>query len=159
LNCFALSLDGVRQDGGSTPTNSDSNDNYGILYLNNPQATDDLLYKCVASNPAGNVTFSLNVVWPPKYSRDQVIINTPKPTPPPTLPPTKELITPDPKREQEQSKDQNNKSDKTDTVKETLVKDKTESHCIVGMGSPVARQFNLPTDSSKIASTFLKTGN
>ena len=106
--------------------NSDSNDNYGILYLNNPQATDDLLYKCVASNPAGNVTFSLNVVWPPKYSRDQVIINTPKPTPPPTLPPTKELITPDPKREQEQSKDQNNKSDKTDKVKETLVKDKTE---------------------------------
>lgn len=91
---------------------SDSSDNYGILYLNDPQATDDLVYKCVASNPAGNVTFSLNVVWPPKYSRDQVIINTPKPTLPPTVLPTKEIVESSPKVEKDKSKDSDKKTEK-----------------------------------------------
>ena len=34
------------------------------MYMTNVKLTDSARYKCVASNPAGNVTFSLNVVWP-----------------------------------------------------------------------------------------------
>lgn len=91
-----------------------SNENYGILYLTDPQATEDLVYKCVASNPAGNVTFSLNVVWPPKYSRDQVIINTPKTTLPPTIPPTKQTVTDLKQIEKDRSKEKDSKQ-KIDT--------------------------------------------
>ena len=41
----------------------------GVLYVTDPRSSNKNRYQCVASNPAGNVTFSLNVAWPstPKY--------------------------------------------------------------------------------------------
>lgn len=47
----------------------------GVLYLTNPKAQNKNRYQCVASNPAGNVTFSINVAWPPEpeYETDSGI--------------------------------------------------------------------------------------
>lgn len=106
-----------------------TNENYGILYLTDPQATEDLVYKCVASNPAGNVTFSLNVVWPPKYSRDQVIINTPKPT----LPPTKQTFTDSKQLEKDKSKEKTTfevekEKEKEEKLTVPLEKDSTDTN-------------------------------
>lgn len=118
---------------------TDSNDNYGILYLSDPQATEDLVYKCVASNPAGNVTFSLNVVWPPKYSRDQFIINTPKPTPPPTLPPTKAILIPDPETlEKDKSKDKEklDKISKSNNNEKSDILEKSDKQVSPGIEKP-----------------------
>ncbi|XP_052772464.1 leucine-rich repeat and fibronectin type-III domain-containing protein 2-like [Mya arenaria] len=37
----------------------------GVMYVPNPRAMSKNRYQCVANNPAGNVTFSINVAWPP----------------------------------------------------------------------------------------------
>ncbi|XP_055955552.1 leucine-rich repeat and fibronectin type III domain-containing protein 1-like protein [Patella vulgata] len=39
-------------------------DNEGVMYITNPQSMEKAKYKCIANNPAGNVTFSLNLAWP-----------------------------------------------------------------------------------------------
>lgn len=51
---------------------SSSKDMEGVMYLTNPKAQNKNRYQCVASNPAGNVTFSINVAWPtePEYDSD-----------------------------------------------------------------------------------------
>nr|KAG5705238.1 hypothetical protein BaRGS_011264 [Batillaria attramentaria] len=58
----------IRPDGTTEtyypPQSEDSDQNEGVMYMTNVKLTDSARYKCVASNPAGNVTFSLNVVWP-----------------------------------------------------------------------------------------------
>ncbi|KAL3864033.1 hypothetical protein ACJMK2_005745 [Sinanodonta woodiana] len=41
-----------------------SRDTEGVMYTTNPRPSKKSMYQCIASNPAGNVTFSLNVVWP-----------------------------------------------------------------------------------------------
>lgn len=61
-------------------------DNEGVLYLPDPQSHDQVEYQCVASNPAGNVTLSVNVVWPPSFKgqivKDSGIVDSePLPTP------------------------------------------------------------------------------
>ena len=45
----------------------------GVLYVTNPRSSNKNRYQCVASNPAGNVTFSLNVAWPttPEYEPEE----------------------------------------------------------------------------------------
>lgn len=53
-------------------------ENMGVMFMTDVKLENKDLYKCVASNPAGNVTFSLNVVWPDLR---------PPPTPKPTKPP------------------------------------------------------------------------
>lgn len=50
-------------------------ENTGVLYMTDVKLESKGLYRCVASNQAGNVTFSLNVVWP-----DIRPPPTPKPT-------------------------------------------------------------------------------
>lgn len=57
-----------------------------MLYLSDPQFHDHVEYQCVASNPAGNVTLSVNVVWPPSFKghvvKDSGIVDSePLPTP------------------------------------------------------------------------------
>ena len=47
-----------------------SKDNQGVMYISNPHSISNVKYTCIAGNAAGNVTLSLNVVWPPVYSRD-----------------------------------------------------------------------------------------
>lgn len=42
----------------------------GVMYLTNPKANNKNRYQCVASNPAGNVTFSINVAWPTEPDYD-----------------------------------------------------------------------------------------
>ncbi|XP_076460542.1 leucine-rich repeat and fibronectin type III domain-containing protein 1-like protein [Babylonia areolata] len=57
----------IRPDGTTeiySPAREDVEQNEGVMYMANVKLTDSTRYKCVASNPAGNVTFSLNVVWP-----------------------------------------------------------------------------------------------
>lgn len=58
----------IRPDGTTEtyypPHGEESEENEGVMYMTNVRLTDSARYKCVASNPAGNVTFSLNVVWP-----------------------------------------------------------------------------------------------
>ena len=44
----------------------------GVMYLTNPKAQNKNRYQCVASNPAGNVTFSINVAWPTEPEYDSV---------------------------------------------------------------------------------------
>ncbi|XP_041371029.1 matrix-remodeling-associated protein 5-like [Gigantopelta aegis] len=76
LNCSASgdptpTLYWVRPDGTTetfyAPENEEAKDNEGIMYITSSHNYDSSdRYKCVASNPAGNVTFSLNVVWPPR---------------------------------------------------------------------------------------------
>lgn len=41
----------------------------GVMYVPNPRALSKNRFQCVANNPAGNVTFSINVAWPtqPEY--------------------------------------------------------------------------------------------
>ncbi|KAH3789085.1 leucine-rich repeat and fibronectin type-III domain-containing protein 5-like [Dreissena polymorpha] len=36
----------------------------GVMYIRDPRAELKNRYQCVANNPAGNVTFSINVAWP-----------------------------------------------------------------------------------------------
>ena len=58
----------IRPDGTTetyySPPGEETEQNEGVMYMTNVKLTDSARYKCVASNPAGNVTFSLNVVWP-----------------------------------------------------------------------------------------------
>ena len=63
-------------------------DNEGVMYISNPHSVSNVKYQCVAGNPAGNVTLSLNVFWPTHYPRDVGIPDTPKPEKPQTLKPT-----------------------------------------------------------------------
>ncbi|XP_046557227.1 leucine-rich repeat and fibronectin type-III domain-containing protein 5-like [Haliotis rubra] len=60
----------VRPDGTTEtfypPTEDDVRDNEGIMYVTDLHLKDSSVFKCVASNPAGNVTFTLNVAWPPE---------------------------------------------------------------------------------------------
>ncbi|KAK0070377.1 leucine-rich repeat and fibronectin type-III domain-containing protein 5 [Biomphalaria pfeifferi] len=66
----------IRPD-GTTETyypQVDSKENSGVMFMTDVKLENKDLYKCVASNPAGNVTFSLNVVWP-----DLRLALTPKP--------------------------------------------------------------------------------
>ncbi|KAK7110466.1 hypothetical protein V1264_014335 [Littorina saxatilis] len=73
--------DGTTETYYSTP-GEDTDQNEGVMYMTNVKLTDSARYKCVASNPAGNVTFSLNVVWPstpttltpPQAPKDNVIV-------------------------------------------------------------------------------------
>ncbi|CAG5117175.1 unnamed protein product [Candidula unifasciata] len=58
----------IRPDGTTEtfyPRNDlDSRENIGLMFMTDVKLENKEVYKCVASNPAGNVTFSLNVVWP-----------------------------------------------------------------------------------------------
>lgn len=72
----------VRPD-GTTETfyprsDQEGQENMGLMFMTDAKLESKEMYKCVASNPAGNVTFSLNVVWPDL-----------KPPQPPTPKPTK----------------------------------------------------------------------
>lgn len=52
----------------------------GVMYVTNPRIKNKNRYQCVASNPAGNVTFSINVSWPPEpeYKKDPTdVMNDP----------------------------------------------------------------------------------
>ena len=44
----------------------------GVMYVTPPESNSKNRYQCVANNPAGNVTFSINVAWPavPEYQTD-----------------------------------------------------------------------------------------
>lgn len=79
-------------------------DNEGVMYISNPHSVSNVKYQCVASNPAGNVTLSLNVFWPTHYPRDVGIPDTPKPEKPPTLKPTTQATTLSAKIEEKNSK-------------------------------------------------------
>lgn len=52
-------------------------DNVGLMTVFEPQRLQNAAYVCIASNPAGNVTFTLNVAWP---KEQQVLPPTPKVT-------------------------------------------------------------------------------
>ncbi|ESO87880.1 hypothetical protein LOTGIDRAFT_219773 [Lottia gigantea] len=57
----------IRPDGTTEtyyPSKTQPKDSEGVMYITNPQLTDKSKYKCIANNPAGNVTFSLNLAWP-----------------------------------------------------------------------------------------------
>lgn len=75
----------VRPDGTTEtfyPRNDqDSRENIGLMFMTDVKLENKEVYKCVASNPAGNVTFSLNVVWPD--------MKPPQPPTPKTFKPTK----------------------------------------------------------------------
>ena len=67
----------IRPDGQShiyhpSHENEETEMNEGILYMTNVNIVDRSRYKCVASNPAGNVTFSLNMVWPNRLHKSTV---------------------------------------------------------------------------------------
>lgn len=74
LTCQALgdpapTLYWSRPDGTTETFYPDEKDhknkeNTGILFLTNLKLENKDTYKCVASNPAGNVSFGLNIVWP-----------------------------------------------------------------------------------------------
>ncbi|KAH9505087.1 hypothetical protein Btru_059488 [Bulinus truncatus] len=71
LTCHAFgdpapTLYWVRPDGTTEKfyPQADGRDNVGVLFMTDVKLEDKDIYRCVASNPAGNVTFSLNVVWP-----------------------------------------------------------------------------------------------
>lgn len=75
----------VRPD-GTTETfyprpDQEGQENTGIMFMTDVKLESKEIYKCVASNPAGNVTFSLNVVWPD--------MKTPQPHTPKPIKPTK----------------------------------------------------------------------
>ena len=58
--------------------------NEGVLYLTDPQFIRNAKYQCIAKNPAGNVTFTLNVAWPKSYAQQAVqdpAVVDPEPTP------------------------------------------------------------------------------
>ncbi|XP_076439681.1 leucine-rich repeat and fibronectin type III domain-containing protein 1-like protein [Babylonia areolata] len=74
----------IRPDGTTeiySPAREDTEQTVGILYMTNVKLTDSARYKCVASNPAGNVTFSLNVVWPATPPPPPVLPMLPRTTP------------------------------------------------------------------------------
>ncbi|KAK3095098.1 hypothetical protein FSP39_010337 [Pinctada imbricata] len=60
------------------PQNTMNKDNQGVMYITNPHSISNVKYTCIAGNAAGNVTLSLNVVWPPVYSRDVGIPDVPE---------------------------------------------------------------------------------
>lgn len=69
----------IKPDGSSekfAPKLDDGrSDNEGVMYISDPQLIENAKYRCIASNPAGNVTLSLNVVWPPlQIAGDSAVI-------------------------------------------------------------------------------------
>ncbi|KAL4231208.1 Leucine-rich repeat and fibronectin type-III domain-containing protein 5 [Mactra antiquata] len=66
----------MKPDGDSKvfiPKSEDiAKDMEGVMYVTPPEANSKNRYQCVASNPAGNVTFSINVAWPsvPEYQAE-----------------------------------------------------------------------------------------
>lgn len=66
----------MKPDGDSVvfiPKSEDiTKDMEGVLYVTPPESNSKNRYQCVANNPAGNVTFSINVAWPaiPEYQTD-----------------------------------------------------------------------------------------
>lgn len=66
----------MKPDGDSEvfiPKSEDiTKDMEGVMYVKAPESNSKNRYQCVANNPAGNVTFSINVAWPavPEYPTD-----------------------------------------------------------------------------------------
>ncbi|XP_045189258.1 leucine-rich repeat and fibronectin type-III domain-containing protein 2-like [Mercenaria mercenaria] len=66
----------MKPDGDSEvfiPKSEDiTKDMEGVMYVTPPEPNSKNRYECVANNPAGNVTFSINVAWPsvPEYQTD-----------------------------------------------------------------------------------------
>lgn len=58
------SPDGTTETFYPDKEDQENKENTGVLFLTNPKLENKDAYKCVASNPAGNVTFALNIVWP-----------------------------------------------------------------------------------------------
>lgn len=56
-----------------------SKDMEGVMYVRNPETNAKNRYQCVASNPAGNVTFSINVAWPTVSEYEPEIDQSKKP--------------------------------------------------------------------------------
>ena len=66
----------MKPDGESEvfiPKSEETRDMEGVMYVTNPRLKNKNRYQCVASNPAGNVTFSINVSWPPVEEKKNVI--------------------------------------------------------------------------------------
>lgn len=67
--------------GGLTETFLPSKDraiktNRAVLYIHNHHTSVSSHYQCVANNPAGNVTFNLQVTWPQRESENKNYITT-----------------------------------------------------------------------------------
>ncbi|XP_029657091.1 uncharacterized protein LOC115231150 [Octopus sinensis] len=67
--------------GGLTETFHPSKDravkiNRAVLYIHNHHSSISSHYRCVANNPAGNVTFNLQVTWPQRESENKIYITT-----------------------------------------------------------------------------------
>ena len=62
------SISWIKPDGDSQvfiPKSEDiEEDMEGVIYVPNPRVVSKNRYQCVANNPAGSVTFSINVAWP-----------------------------------------------------------------------------------------------
>lgn len=98
-------------------------DNEGVMYISNPHSISNVKYQCIASNPAGNVTLSLNVFWPTHYPRDVGIPDVPKTEKPQTLKPTTHSTTSPIKPEEKYVKPvfpKSTKSDKNGKDKDTI---------------------------------------
>lgn len=48
----------------------------GVLFIHNHHTSTNARYKCIANNPAGNVTFTLQVTWPPSGSTTRQVVTT-----------------------------------------------------------------------------------
>ena len=48
----------------------------GVLFIHNHHSSTNARYKCIANNPAGNVTFTLQVTWPPTGSSTRHLVTT-----------------------------------------------------------------------------------
>lgn len=48
----------------------------GVLFIHNHHTSSNARYRCVANNPAGNVTFTLQVTWPPSGSTTRHLVTT-----------------------------------------------------------------------------------